>query len=162
MADLRQMLTEAGYADVQTHIQTGNIALNADTTATDLERDLERLFLADRGFEVLTIVVTPPELTAMAVEADRIIDEFGEPAHGHYIEVMREAPSAENRALIEGQSSDVQRFVVRGRTVHYLSDISMAEVKAPRAAVRAAYGVSTNRNAKVIRALAAKWGTPPD
>ena len=162
MAELRQLLTDAGYADVQTHIQTGNILLTADAAATELERDLERLFLADRGFEVLTIVVTPAELTAMAAEADRIVAEFGEPAHGHYLEIMREAPSAENRALIEAQTSDTQRFVVRGRTVHYLSDISMAEVKPPRAAVRAAYGVSTNRNAKVIRALAAKWGTPPD
>ncbi|GAC1385211.1 MAG: hypothetical protein NVSMB48_21900 [Marmoricola sp.] len=162
MAELRQMLTDAGYEDVQTHIQTGNISLRAAGTATDLERDLERLFLADRGFEVLTIVITPDELTGMAVEADRIIDEFGVPAHGHYVEIMREAPTPENRALIEAQTSDTQRFVVRGRTVHYLSDISMAEVKAPRAAVRAAYGISTNRNAKVIRALAAKWGTPPD
>ena len=162
MAQLRQVLTDAGYTDVQTHIQTGNIFLTADVAATQLERDLERLFLADRGFEVLTIVVTPAELTAMALEADRIIAEFGEPAHGHYLEIMREAPSPENRALIEAQTSDTQRFVVRGRTVHYLSDISMAEVKPPRAAVRAAYGVSTNRNAKVIRALAAKWGTPPD
>ncbi|MGN6160552.1 MAG: DUF1697 domain-containing protein [Marmoricola sp.] len=162
MAELRQMLTEAGYSDVQTHIQTGNVFLRSDSSAAELEADLERLFQADRGFEVLTIVVSPKELVAIAAEADRVIEEFGEPAHGHYIEIMRAAPSAENGAIIEGQTSGRQRFVVRGRTVHYLTDISMAEVKAPRAAVRAAYGVSTSRNAKVIRALALKWGTPAD
>lgn len=162
MADLRELLTDAGYGDVETHIQTGNIYLSADTTPTELEADLERLFLADRGFEVPTIVFTPAELVAIAAEADRVIAEYGEPAHGHYVELMRTEPSAENRAIIEGQNSEQQRFVVRGRTVHYLTDISMAEVKAPRAAVRAAFGTSTNRNVKVIRALAVKWGTPHD
>jgi uncharacterized protein (DUF1697 family) len=159
MAELRQLLTDAGFADVETHIQTGNICLSTAATAAELEVELERLFLADRGFEVLTIVVSPAELVEIAAEADRVIAEFGQPAHGHYVELMRDEPTAENRAIIEGQTSDVQRFVVRGRTVHYLSDISMADVKAPRAAVRAAFGVSTNRNAKVIRALAAKWGS---
>lgn len=162
MAELRQVLTDAGYGDVETHIQTGNIALSAVATPRELEIDLERLFLADRGFEVPTIVFTPGELVTIAAEADRVIAEFGEPAHGHYVELMRDAPTAENRAIIEAQTTESQRFVVVGRTVHYLTDISMAEVKAPRAAVRAAYGLSTNRNAKVIRALAAKWGTPHD
>lgn len=162
MAELRAVLSEAGYRDVETHIQTGNIALTADVTAEQLEADLERLFLADRGFEVATIVFSPEELVAIAAEADRVIAEHGEPAHGHYVELMRAEPTAENRAIIEGQCTDQQRFVVRGRTVHYLTDISMADVKAPRAAVRAAYGISTNRNAKVIRALAAKWGPSPD
>ncbi|MGN6721751.1 MAG: DUF1697 domain-containing protein [Marmoricola sp.] len=158
MAELRQVLTKAGYEDVETHIQTGNIRLVAAVNRRDLEAELEALFLADRGFEVLTIVFTPEELVAIAQEADRVIAEFGEPAHGHYVELMREEPSPENRRIIEGRTSDTQRFIVRGRTIHYLSDISMADVKAPPAAVRAAYGVSTNRNAKVIRALAAKWG----
>lgn len=162
MAELRQVLTDAGYEGVETYIQTGNIRLGATSNARDLEAALEALFLADRGFEVATIVFSPSELVAIADEADRVIAEFGEPAHGHYVELMREVPSEENGAITEGRTSDTERFVVRGRTVHYLSDISMADVKAPRAAVRAAYGVSTNRNVKVIRALAAKWGTPRD
>lgn len=162
MAELRQLLSDAGYAGVETHIQTGNIRLESPADASTLEGELEALFRADRGFEVETIVMSPRELVEIAAEADRIVAEFGEPAHGHYVDIMRVAPSAENKALIEGRTSDSQRFIVRGRTVHYLTDISMAEVKAPPAAVRRAYGVSTNRNVKVIRALAAKWATPPD
>lgn len=162
MAELRAVLNEAGYDDVETHIQTGNIHLRATGSARDLEAELERLFLADRGFEVPTVVFTPEELDEIAVEADRVIAEFGEPGHGHYVDLMRDVPTPENRAIIEGRTSDTQRFLVRGRTVHYLSDVPMSEVKAPPVAVRAAYGVTTNRNAKVIRALAAKWGTPRD
>lgn len=162
MAELRHVLTEAGYRGVETHIQTGNIRLESGSGVSALETDLEAIFLTDRGFAVETIVMSPGELVDIAAEADRVIEEFGEPAHGHYVDIMREIPSAENRDIIEARTSDTQRFVVRGRTVHHLSDISMAEVKAPPAAVRWAYGVSTNRNAKVIRALAAKWGTRPD
>lgn len=162
MAELRKVLTDAGYGDVETHIQTGNILLSADVAPRELEVELERLFLADRGFDVSTVVFSPAELVEIAAEADRVIAEYGQPAHGHYVELMRDEPTVENRALIEGRTSDTQRFVVRGRTVHYLSDISMADVKPPPAAVRAAFGISTNRNVKVIRALAAKWGTPRD
>lgn len=159
MAELSQVLRDAGYAGVQTHIQTGNIRLESDAVASVVEAELEAIFLADRGFAVQTIVLSPKELRGIATEADRVLLQFGEPGHGHYVDIMREEPSPENRELIEGRTCDTQRFLVRGRTVHSLSDISMAEVKAPPAAVRKAYGVSTNRNAKVIRALAVKWGS---
>jgi len=158
MAQVRQVLTEAGYRGVETHIQTGNIRLESDGAASGLESDLEQIFREDRGFEVETFVLSPHELAAILTEAERLTAEFGEPAHGQYVDLMRSEPSDEHRALIEGQTTDTRRFVVRGRAVHCLSDISMAEVKAQPAAVKRAYGVTTNRNVKVLRAILAKWG----
>ena len=158
MAELRAVLEDAGYTDVATHIQTGNILLTAPTrSAAKLEAELEKLFLADRGFEVPTIVVTAAELATIATQADEIVAEYGEPEFGHYVEVMRTEPAAEDRALIEGAGYSGQRVVVRGRSAHLLFDIPFHEAKPPPAAVRRAYGVSTNRNLKVIRALAGKW-----
>ena len=159
MAELRAALLGAGYADVATHIQTGNIRLSTPMrSAARIEAALERLFLADRGFEVPTIVMTPAELVEVAEQADEVIAEYGVPEFAHYVEIMRAPPSDDDRAVIEGVGYSGQRAVVRGRAVHLLFDVAFHEAKAPPAAVRKAYGVSTNRNVKVIRALARKWG----
>lgn len=159
MAELRTVLTGAGYTDVATHIQSGNIRLGTPLrSAARLEAALEKLFLADRGFEVPTIVMTPAELAGVSDQADEVIAEYGAPEFAHYVEIMRAPPSDDDRALIEGTGYSGQRAVVRGRAVHLLFDIAFHEAKAPPAEVKRAYGVSTNRNVKVIRTLAQKWG----
>jgi uncharacterized protein (DUF1697 family) len=158
MAELRQVLADAGYADVETHIQTGNIRLSSPLRSqAKLEKELEALFAADRGFEVGTIAFRPAELVAIAADADAVVAEH--PAgFGHYVELLRVPPSAVDREIIEGQDFPGQRAVVRGRAVHLLFDIPYHEAKGPNAAVRKALGVSTNRNVKVVRVLAEKWG----
>ncbi|HET8560438.1 MAG TPA: DUF1697 domain-containing protein [Marmoricola sp.] len=158
MAELRHVLGEAGYADVETHIQTGNIRLSSPIEEHDvLEKELEALFAADRGFEVPTIVLAPHELVQVATDADAVT-AGGEPEFGHYVELLRAEPDPEAVAVIEGRDLPGQRAVVRGRAVHLLFDIPYHEAKGPNAAVRRALGDSTNRNVRVIRTLAEKWG----
>ncbi|WP_310964303.1 DUF1697 domain-containing protein [Nocardioides terrisoli] len=158
MAELRQMLTEAGYGDVATHIQTGNIRLTSPLRSqARLEKDLEALFEADRGFDVGTVAMAPAELGAVAAEADEVVAELGAPEFGHYVELLRSPPSAEATAVIEEPRHPGQRAVVRGRAVHLLFDLPFHQAKPPSAAVKRALGVSTNRNVTVVRALVQKW-----
>lgn len=158
MAELRALLEETGYRDVETHIQTGNVRLSSPMRSRRrLATALETLFVGDRGFVVPTVVLTPEELTAIAADADEVAAERP-PEFGHYVEVMREEPDAEAIRVLEGRDLPGQRAVVRGRAVHLLFDIPYHEARGPDAATRRALGVSTNRNAKVVRTLAAKWG----
>lgn len=160
MAELRAVLEKAGYDDVATHIQTGNIRLGSPVRSqAKLEAALEELFLADRGFDVPTIAMRPEELAAIAADADEVLAE-GAPEFGHYVELLRAEPSASERAVIAshgGIDLPGQRAVVRGRAVHLLYDIPFHEARPPNAALKRALGVSTNRNVKVVHALAAKW-----
>ncbi|HET8561180.1 MAG TPA: DUF1697 domain-containing protein [Marmoricola sp.] len=158
MAELRHVLTEAGYTGVETHIQTGNIRLSSpvDDQAL-LEKELEALFAADRGFAVATIVMSPRELVQIAADADEVTGDR-EPEFGHYVELLRAPLDDDARAVVEGRDLPGQRAVVRGRAVHLLFDIPYHRAKGPTAAVRRALGDSTNRNVKVVRALAQKWG----
>ena len=157
MAELRSLLTDAGYADVETHIQTGNIRLTSPIRSrVKLEKELEQLFAADRGFDVATIAFSPAELVQVAEDADRV-SAPQPPTYAHYVELLRAAPSAADAALIEGQELPGQRAIVQGRAVHLLFDIPYGESKPPSAAVKRALGVSTNRNVKVVRALVEKW-----
>lgn len=157
MAELRSLLTDAGYGDVETHIQTGNIRLSSPIRSrARLEAELEKLFAADRGFDVATVVFSRAELVQVTEDADRV-SAPEPPKYAHYVELLRAAPSAADAALIEGQQLPGQRAIVQGRAVHLLFDIPFGESKPPSAAVKRALGVSTNRNIKVVRALVEKW-----
>ncbi len=158
MAELRAALEAAGYDGVQTHIQTGNVLLTSPARSrAKVEAALEAIFEADRGFAVPTIVVTLAELAQVAQDLDEIAAQH--PAgHGHYVSLLKETPTAEGTARLEGHDLADETVVVRDRAVHLLYAKPYHEAKLSNVAVERALGVATNRNAKVIRALVAKWG----
>ena len=157
MAELRAVLEAAGYEDVETHIQTGNVVLTTSTRSrAKVEAELETLFEKDRGFEVATIVLSPRELAQVAADADQIAADH--PAgHGHYVSLLKDEPTPAGIAKVEEHGHPDETAVVRGRAVHLLYDKPYHEAKVSNVQVEKALGVATNRNAKVIRALAQKW-----
>lgn len=158
MAELRAALAAAGYSGVETHIQTGNVLLESPRRSRAvLEAEVERVLEADRGFVVASIALNRKELRAMAVDVEELAAQW--PAgFGHYVSVLKDAPGAEAVAALEALSRDGERVVVRGRAVHLLYDVPYHEAKTSNSAVERIAGVATNRNAKVVRALAVKWG----
>lgn len=159
MADLREWLTEAGYEDVQTHIQTGNVAVTTPSrSSAKVGREIETL-LGDRcGFEVPCIMFTPEELKQVAADSAAIgAPPFAEePNTKRYIVLYQEPPTGD--ALTQLQSFDVidERIWLVGRAAHLwlargVQDATifktLAKVLAP----------GTSRNDRVIAALAAKW-----
>lgn len=158
-ADLRRTLVDAGYDGVETHIQTGNIKISTPVRSrAKIEAELEALFLADRGFEVTTIVVSPAELTALARDADELAG-LHRPGHGHYVSILKTPPTAAATAALEERSGAGETLVVRGRAVHLLYDVPYHQARNSNAQVEKLLGPATNRNATVIRTLASKWGS---
>jgi uncharacterized protein (DUF1697 family) len=104
---------------------------------------------------VPTIVLTPAELRAVAVEADEIArDHDGV----HYVSLLKHEPSAEARRLLEGAARDGERVHVSGRAVHLLLGREYRTAGLTNSAVEKHLGVATNRNLNVIRTLAERWG----
>jgi uncharacterized protein (DUF1697 family) len=156
-ADLRAALVGAGYSDVETHIQTGNIKVGSPVRSrAKIEAELEALFLADRGFEVVTMVLSPAELSRVVTEAEELA-AAKEPEHGQYLTFLKSEPSAEAAAAVEALSGGGETFHVRGRVVHMLYDVPYGTSKATPQVEKKA-GPGTNRNLKVVRTLAEKWG----
>ncbi|BAL87593.1 hypothetical protein AMIS_23730 [Actinoplanes missouriensis 431] len=62
MADLRELLTGAGYANVATLLQSGNAVLDTDQSAAELGPALERLIEERFGFPVGVILRSQDEL----------------------------------------------------------------------------------------------------
>jgi uncharacterized protein (DUF1697 family) len=67
MAELRALLTEMRHGDVRTYLQSGNAVFTAPERPTgELAADLERAIAERFGFSVGCLVLTRPELRAVA------------------------------------------------------------------------------------------------
>ena len=75
MADLRAWLTDLGYADVRTHLQSGNAVLASDKRIDAVGREIEERLAEETGFPVDCVMRTAGEMRAV-VDGD----PFGEVA----------------------------------------------------------------------------------
>ena len=158
MAALRAALEAAGFTDVATHIQTGNVRVRTPMrTSGKVAAELERVFERDRGFVVPTVVLTQAELAGLAEEIDELAARH-RPTYGHYVSLLKQEPPAGVARELEAASTTGERVVVRGHAVHLLYDIPYGEARTSNAFIEKTSGVvATNRNAKVISAIKEKW-----
>ena len=150
----------AGFTDVETYINTGNVRYTASLRSrAKIEAALEAAYLDEAGFEVPTIVFTQAELRAIAEDAERFADGLGrqDPSGRHYISLLKQEPTAAAIGAIEERSSAEEVAKVGGRAVHLLLGANYHEAKLTNAVVEKALGVATNRNLTVVRALAENW-----
>jgi uncharacterized protein (DUF1697 family) len=107
------------------------------------------------GSKVPTIAFTPSEVTAIAEEAT----EFAQDHAGvHYVSLLKDEPTQELIEQIEAAGKGEESARVGGRAVHLLLGANYHEARLSNAVVEKLMGVATNRNLKVIRAVAEKWG----
>jgi uncharacterized protein (DUF1697 family) len=156
--DIRACVESTGATEVATHINTGNVLLTTTLRSrARVEAALEDAFLADRGFEVPTIAYTVAELRGIASDADDVVEELGDPVSGHYVTLLKDAPSAVLAAQVAAMEYDGELARVRGRAVHLVLAKPYNEAKLSNAKFEKSLGVGTTRNVTVIRALADKW-----
>jgi uncharacterized protein (DUF1697 family) len=155
-ADIVRACEDAGCTDVETYINTGNVRVTTSLRSrAKVEAALEKAFRRAAGFEVPTIVFTPKELVAVAADADELAG-----AHSGllYISLLKDAPTAATTKLLDDAGKEGERAEVRGRAVHLLLGNDYHSAKLDNAVVEKHLGVATNRNLRVIRTLAEKWG----
>lgn len=70
MSELAECFRGAGFRDVRTYIQSGNVLFTADRTpATELETSIERMLEERFGFPILVVVRSRDELAATIAAA---------------------------------------------------------------------------------------------
>jgi uncharacterized protein (DUF1697 family) len=155
--DIRRVVEEAGFTDVETHINTGNVRLSTPMRSrVRIEAALEKAFAADRGFEVPTMVFTTAEVAAIARQARELSDERPGLAR-HYVYLMKDELPDETVARIASLASVAGEVVVRGRAAHALLGPGYQTGSVDPLNAAKLLGVATNRNLNVITAIAAKW-----
>jgi uncharacterized protein (DUF1697 family) len=155
---IRAAAEEAGFTDVATYINTGNVRVTTPLRSrAKVEAALEEAFLADRGFEVPTMVLTLRELLDVAEVADDLAAEHPD-AEAHYVTLLKEVPAGGLVTEVESQSVDGELCRVTGRAAHVVLLKPFRAGRLMNGKAFAALGVGTARNVTVIRTLADKWG----
>jgi uncharacterized protein (DUF1697 family) len=112
MAELRELFSGAGFAEVRTYVQSGNVVLGSDSPPDELGADCERL-IADRfGLAIDVIARTQAELAAV-VRRDPLGEVAVDPKRYQVSFMSAELDPAvvsELEALVAGP----ERFVVAG------------------------------------------------
>jgi uncharacterized protein (DUF1697 family) len=116
MPELRNALAEAGYEDVSTLLQSGNVVLSSAKQPETVARAVEKL-IADRfGFDVDVIVRTGEEL-AQVVAADPLGDEVTD-GKTYFVIFLSAEPDAAGLRELEDEDFAPDRFSARGREIY--------------------------------------------
>ena len=160
MAELRERLGGAGFTDVETHIQTGNIALTSRMRSqAKVEAAIEELLGEWRGFEVPTMVRSPAELKELrrAVEATPPLLVEGA---RRYVAFAKGEVSKDAQAALTAYDATPERSRLVGRDVLLEIDSQFHTAKLAGAKLERLAGTPlTARDLKVVRALDEKWST---
>jgi uncharacterized protein (DUF1697 family) len=62
MPALRTALEDAGFDDVRTYLQSGNVVLSSSAKAADVARKVERVIAKDFGLEIAVVTRTRAQL----------------------------------------------------------------------------------------------------
>ena len=155
--DIRRAVEAAGFEDVATHLNTGNVRFTSRMRSrARIEQALEREFFADRGFEVPAIVFSAAEFAALAAEA-RELSAARPGLSRHYVYLLKEEPSASVVAQVEATSGPLGEMIVRGRAAHALLGPGYQDGTVDPLRAAKLLGIATNRNLTVVSGLADRW-----
>jgi len=159
MAEARTALAESGFADVESHIQTGNFLISTPLRSpAKVETAVSSCLGAHAGFDIVSMARTPRELVALVEEVDGIPGVF-EGAR-RYVSFLSKAPTAKATAELEAWDRSDERAHVLGKDVLLEIAGPFNEAKLGNALLEKIAGVDgTARNMTVVRAIAEKWGS---
>ena len=127
MPALRQALGEAGYEDVQTYVQSGNVVLSSGEKAGELERSLERLI--EKRFELsIPVVVRTRAQLAKVVDKNPLGDVAKDPKR-YQVAFLRSKLSREAVDALQAAASEPERVVIDGLEIYSWHDAGVARSK---------------------------------
>lgn len=115
MSQLADAMTNLGYDDVQTYINSGNVIFDASGGRASLESTIEKALEREFGFELTTFVRTAAELKKI-LDLDPFSLTSGDT---YFVTFLKSAPSAADSKALEALSGDFDTLEVHGRDVHW-------------------------------------------
>lgn len=155
MARAREILTDLGYGDVDSFVNSGNLILSSDAAATTVEEQVRAALEDEYGFEIATFVRDATQLRTLADA-----DPFGSIADGHthfVLFALTKFTAAERRAVLD-LANDHDELQIHGQDVHWLIHSRSTETTLGPQQWKHALpdNPSTARNVTMLRRLVAK------
>lgn len=159
MAELRDTLTAAGFGDVDTHIQSGNVRVRSRRRSADaVAAEMSEVLGAWAGFDIPCIVRTPAQVRALVEEADAVPPLLPEPGRRYLAVADGPVPEPAAEALeawsVEGEAARALTGAVLAELAVGFHRTTLTNARIERLTGRTA----TWRDLKVVRAIDTRWG----
>lgn len=158
MQRLREVLTAAGFGEVETYIQSGNLRLTTSMRSpTKVATTLETLLEKEFGFAIQCVVRSPAQLSAVVDRADSFADPLGGATVRRYVTFFRGTIPTDRATELSQWSEPGERLYADASELHWWLDKPTHQSKISNARLERGGLVATTRDLKVVRALADKW-----
>jgi uncharacterized protein (DUF1697 family) len=153
MADLRALLAEAGYEDVRTYVQSGNIVLTPrEEKPAELETEVQRVISERFGLDVPVVGRTRDEL-AKVVAVNPLEDVADNPKR-YQVSFLSGPLSAEAVQRLQGLVVEPEALVIDGREIYAWHPAGVARSKLWNGLAGTGLGVTaTARNWTTVTTL---------
>jgi uncharacterized protein (DUF1697 family) len=153
MADLRRILTELGYEDVKTHLQSGNAVVSATQTPDQLAADVAAAIAAQTGLKCAVMIRTGAEL-AEILASHPLGAEPDNPSR-YFVAFLSAVPDKAAAARLSGQEFGSDRAWVQGKHAYTWCPKGVSDTKLTYGFLEKQLGVvATSRNWNTVRKLA--------
>jgi uncharacterized protein (DUF1697 family) len=150
MPKLRSLLEEAGYADVQTYIASGNILLDGPRSGAAVAREVERIVAGEFNVDTTAVVRTPAELAALVED-----HPFGRDTSRSHVVFLARRPAAAAAERLAAEDHSPDRGVLAGKNVYVQYGAGVQNARLSAARLERLLGVAgTHRNWRTVSALA--------
>jgi uncharacterized protein (DUF1697 family) len=116
MPALRELLTGAGFEDVRTYLQSGNVVLSSDATSSNVAEQCERLIADELDLAIKVVTRTRDEI-AQVVERNPLGDVATSPKR-YQVSFLSAEPDPEVVRKLESLALPSERMAVIGREIY--------------------------------------------
>ena len=152
MPALREALEDAGFEDVRTHLQSGNVVLTSSAAPEGVARKTEKVIEERFGLEIPVVVRSRADL-AKVVKRNPLGDVATEPKR-YQVSVLGAKPPAKLVPELEAVAAPGERVVAVGREIYAWHPEGVARSKLWAKLAGKGLGVTaTARNWTTVEAL---------
>jgi uncharacterized protein (DUF1697 family) len=127
MPALRELLADAGFDDVRTYVQSGNVVLSSAKTPAQVSRAVEREITTAFGLDIAVVVRTRAQL-AKVVQWNPLEDAVNDPKR-YQVSFFDAKPSAAVLRKLEAAVVPPEQFVASGREIYAWHPAGVARSK---------------------------------
>ncbi len=116
MPRLRELLSSAGFDDVRTYVQSGNVVLSSPATPEQVARETERQIAEHLGLDIAVVTRTRDEIAGVLAH-DPLRDVAADPKR-YQVSFLAAELSPETAERLTAAVVEPERLVVSGRELY--------------------------------------------
>ena len=116
MPELRELLAGAGFDDVRTYLQSGNVVLSSEASPEQVAREAERQIAKRFGLDIAVVVRTRDEL-AKVVRRNPLAKVATNPKR-YQVSFLSDEPDPEIVRKLEAAAVEPEQFTLVGRELY--------------------------------------------